>query len=261
MSRLTRALITGASAGIGAAFARRLAGDGVDLVLVARRRDRLDALAREFRAAHGVDVEVLAADLETEAGVAAVEARLAADPPVDMLVNNAGFGVYGPFAETDLQATQAMLQLNVIVLTRLAHVAARAMLARGAGTIVNVASGTAFVLQPLYQSYSGTKAYVLHFSRALALDLGPKGVRVQCLVPGLVESEFAQRSGHDFSRVPPERVMQADDLVAASMAGLALGETVTIPSLPDYADYTAFEAAQAKVGQNVSRDRPAERYR
>lgn len=253
-----RAMITGASSGIGAAFARRLARDGVDLVLVARRRDRLDGLAAELS---NVSVEVLVADLGSADGVRAAEARLAADPPVDMLVNNAGFGVYGPLDETDPDALEQMIFLNVTALSRLSVAAAKAMTARGAGTIVNVSSGLAFNIMATNAGYSGTKAYVLNFTRALAMDAGPKGLTVQVLCPGLTRTEFGDRSGMNFDAYPPERVMEADLLVDACLRGLDLGETVCIPSLPDLADLEAFDAARLKIGPNTSRQFPAERYR
>lgn len=261
MTHATRALITGASAGIGATFARQLAAKGVNLVLVARRADRLDDLAAEIRAAHKVEVEVLAADLGERVGLQAVEERLAADPAVDMLVNNAGFGVYSPLEKADPNVLEEMIQLNVVALMRLAHAAVGPMLARGAGTIINVASGLAFRILPTNATYSGTKAFVVNFTRALHQDVGGRGVQVQCLVPGIVRTEFGLRSGADYDKLPQEIVMNAGDLVAASLKGLEMGEVVCIPSLPDYADYQALEAAQAKVAEGGSRDVPAARYR
>jgi uncharacterized protein len=255
-----RALITGASSGIGAAYARRLAAEGVNLVLVARRRDRLEALAQELRAER-VEVEILAADLANTSGLASVEARLKADPAIDMLVNNAGFGVYGSVAEADPAVMAEMINLNVTVPSRLAAAAASAMVTRGAGTIVNVSSGLAFLIQPVNAVYGGTKAYILNFTRAMHLDLGERGLRIQALCPGIVRTEFGDRSGTAYDRLPPHLVMTAEELVDASVKGLALGEVVCIPSLPDYADYEAFEAAQGKVAQGVSRDTPAARYR
>jgi short-subunit dehydrogenase len=255
-ARRTRALITGASSGIGAAYARRLARDGVDLVLVARRRDRLEALATELS---GVAVEVLVADLETEEDLETVEARLAAGPDIDMLVNNAGFGVYGPLAEADADQLVAMIALNVTALTRLTVAAVKAMSPRGSGTIVNVASGLAFLVQPANAAYGGTKAYVVNFTRSLAMDAGAAGLSVQALTPGLTRTEFG--GGHGFDRFPPERVMSPEDLVDASIRGLELGEVVCIPALPDYADYLAAEAAQRTVGSQASSRQTAARYR
>ena len=256
-----RALVTGASSGIGAAYARRLAKDGYDLVLVARRADRLQALAAQLGDAHGAEVEVLPADLGDPAGVAAVEVRLAAAPPIDLLVNNAGFGSHGAFEAQAPDLLDEMIAVNITSLVRLSRAALPAMLARGSGDIINVSSGTAFFPMPGAGMYMATKLFILGLTRSLAGEVAGRGIRVQALVPGLVETEFFDRAGSGMAQMDPERVMSAADLVDASMAALAMGETVCIPSLPDYAAFRAYEAAEMGILAGVSKDHMADRYR
>ncbi len=253
---ITRALITGASSGIGAAYARRLARDGVALVLVARRGDRLEALAREL----DVEVEVLVADLESEAGLTVVEARLAAEPAIDMLLNNAGFGIYGSFAVFNPDDAVEIIKLNVVAPTRLASAAVKAMLPRGRGAIVNVASGLAYMRLATTAVYSGTKSYIAAFTRALQTDVGGRGLQVQLLVPGVIRTEFGIRSKSDYDAMPQHLIMDVDAFVDAAVAGLKMGEAVCIPSLPDVADYQAFEEAERKLSLSVSLATPAARY-
>ncbi len=257
-----RALITGASAGIGAAFAARLARDGYNLVLVARRREGLEAVAARVQTETGVTVEVLDADLAQDAGLRAVEAYITGSDPLDLLVNNAGFAVYGPIAESDLDVMTEMIQLNVVALTRLTHAALPAMLARGSGAIINVSSGLSFGLAPTRAAYSGTKAYVNNFTRILHMEVAERGVQVQLLVPGLTRTDFHARSGTDLTRVPATRIMEPEALVEASLIGLERGEVVCIPGLTDPALLDQFDAAQAAVGQNLVQNgqRPAARY-
>lgn len=255
-----RALVTGASAGIGLSFARHLARTGHDLVLVARRADRLEALAAELREAHAVEAEVLAADLEDKAGVAQVAARLGAEPPVDFLVNNAGFAARGRVGELDAAALEAMLKVNVVALSLLSDAAMRAMRARGRGTIINVASGTVFMQFAGNAGYGASKNYVMGFTRTMQVEAEGSGVRVQLLVPGVIATDFHAVAGNDLANFPPERVMQADDLVVASLRALEMDEPVCIPSLPDVADWDAYVAAEQALAAQASRDRPAPRY-
>lgn len=226
------ALVTGASSGIGEVFAQQLARRSYDLVLVARCSERLQTLAARLKAEAGVGVEVLSTDLTDQAGLRRVEAR-AAQAPLDLLVNNAGFAVYKPLAESDPATLEEMIALNVLALTRLTRAALPPMLARGSGAIINVASGLAFLPQATRATYTGSKAFVLNFSQALSEEVNDAGVRVQVLVPGLTPSEFHLRSGTDLSRFPSEIVMSAEDLVRASLKGLELDETVCIPGLHD----------------------------
>jgi short-subunit dehydrogenase len=262
MSNPTRpiALVTGASAGIGKSFATHLARTGHDLVLVARRADRLEALAEELCEAHDITVEVLSADLETSEGVAAVEARLAEGDPVHLFVNNAGFAARGAVGELDPQALEAMIQVNVVAFSRLANAAAARMRAEGRGTIINLGSGTLFMQFPANAGYGATKAFVAYFTRTMQLDLADSGVRVQLLIPGVIATDFHELAGNDIENFPPERVMQADDLVVASLRALEMEEPVCIPSLPDIRDWDAYVAAEARIAPNSSRDRTADRY-
>src|SRR5690606_27628834 len=178
------AVVTGASAGIGRAFAERLAREAWDLVLVARRRDRLDELAAALRAAHGRRVDVLAADLTDAGGLRAVEERIAAEPTLELLVNNAGFGTSGPFADLDRDREEQEVRLNVLALVRLTHAALQGFRERGHGTVVNVSSLAGFQPSPYNATYAATKAFVNSFTQAVAEELRGSGVRLQLLCPG-----------------------------------------------------------------------------
>ena len=261
MSSISRALITGASSGIGLSYARRLARAGSDLVLVARREDRLNDIAGELRDAHGVEVEVLAADLGEAADVARVADRLGAGPAVDLLVNNAGYAARGPVADLDDAALAAMLAVNVVALAQLSHAALRRMRDAGGGTIINVASGTAFLQMPGNAGYGSSKSLVVAFTRTMQVEAKGTGVRVQLLVPGVIATDFHEVAGTSIDRFPPDRVMQVDDLVRASLRAIAMEELICIPSLPDVRDWDAYVAAERALAANVSRDTIAARYR
>ena len=255
------ALITGASSGIGATYAERLARRGHDLLLVARDRARLDALAARLRADTGVAVEVLPADLTQRADLARVEQRLREDARITMLVNNAGIAVAGSLVDADPDRLEAMIQLNVVAPTRLAAAVAPRFAAAGSGTLVNVASVLALAPEMFNGSYSGTKAYVLNLSQALQHELAPRGVRVQAVLPGATRTELWERAGIELANLPPSMVMDVNEMVDAALAGLDHGETVTIPSLPDQGDWEAYSAARLALAPNLSRDRAAPRYR
>lgn len=259
MTQRPRALVTGASSGIGLAFVRQLAASGHDLVLVARDADRLAALADELKEG-GADAEILAADLAGPAGVAAVAARVEADPPIDLFVNNAGFAVRGTVAELDADALEQMIRVNVIAPSRLARAAMGRMTNAGRGTIINVASGTVFAQLPGNAGYGSTKNYILAFTRHMILEAKGTGVQVQLLIPGVIATPFHAVAGNDLSNFPPERVMQADELVAASLRALDLGENVCIPSLPEREAWDVYVAAEAELWKDASRDRAAPRY-
>lgn len=256
----SRALVTGASSGIGESYARHLARTGHDLILVARREDRLRALADELQQAHDIEVEVLAADLSNDGDIERVAARIGAEPSVDMLINNAGFAARGMVAELDDRAFDEMIRVNVLALARLSHAAMRQMIPAGRGAIVNVSSGTVFMQMPGNAGYGSSKNLVMAFTRVMQAEAKDSGVRVQLLIPGVVETEFHAVAGNDISRFPPERVMSADDLVLASLRGLELGEEICIPSLPDVGDWEAYVEAEKQLAANVSRDHPAARY-
>lgn len=260
MPQRPRALVTGASSGIGLSFARHLARTGHDLILVARRADRLNELASELREAHGIEAEILAADLANAWGMASVTARIEADPPVDLLVNNAGYAVRGKVAELDADALEEMISLNIVALSRLSRAAMGRMTSAGRGTIINVASGTVFAQMPGNAGYGSTKNYVMAFTRHMQAEAEGTGVRVQLLIPGVIATDFHAVAGNDLSNFPPERVMEADDLVVASLRALEMEEKVCIPSLPDIKAWDDYVAAEASVWKDASKDRTAPRY-
>ena len=228
------ALVTGASAGIGAAFTRRLAREHHDLVLVARGADRLAAVAEELRAAYRIAAEVLPADLGTDDGCAAVAARLG-DPerPVDLLVNNAGIGIGGGFLHRPIADAEHQTRLNVLAVLRLTHAAVRPMLARRRGDIINVSSMAGFTPGILDASYAASKAWVTTFSESLHVHTAGTGVRVLALCPGFVHTEFQDRAGVDRSAVPGWLWLDADDVVAAAFRSLRAGKAICVPG-PQY---------------------------
>lgn len=259
--QLGTALITGASTGIGAVYADRLARRGYDLVLVARDGARLAALAERLRRETGRKIEWLAADLTARADLARIEQRLREDQSLTLLVNNAGMSVAGSLLDGEIDHFQTMIELNVIAATRLAAAAARNFVARRQGAIVNIASVLALAPELYNGSYSGTKAYLLNLSISLQNELEPAGVKVQAVLPGATRTEIWARAGVDVDGFPPEMVMEVDAMVDAALAGFDQGEPVTIPSLPDPADWERYTAGRLALGPNLSRDRPAERYR
>jgi short-subunit dehydrogenase len=253
------ALITGASSGIGAIYADRLANRGYNLILVARNRDRLDSLASRLTTETGRTVEVVGADLASEEGIARIEDILRTDASITMLVNNAGVGATAPLLQSDPAKMDAMITLNVVALSRLAKAAAPGLVERGGGTIVNISSIVAVAPERLNGVYGGTKAFVLAFSQSLHHELADKGIRVQVVLPGATSTEFWDIAGLPVSNLPESIVMSAADMVDASLAGLDQGELVTIPALPDAADWHTFEAARQALGPNLSHSKPAER--
>ena len=257
---LGTALITGATSGIGAVYADRLARRGYDLVLVARNRQRLDGLAERLVRETGRQVEVLVADLTVTADLRRVEARLRSDNSITLLLNNAGLGASTPLLESDVDRTEAMIQLNVVALMRLTHAAVPGFVARGRGTLINIASIVALAPSLLNGSYSGSKAYVVNLSQSLHHEVGGKGVRVQAVLPGAIRTEFWDIAGLPVENLPAAMVMSADDLVDAALSGLDAGELITIPSLPDVGDWERLEAAREALGPNLSKAKPAERY-
>ena len=254
------ALITGASSGIGAVYADRLARRGHDLLLVARDEARLKALAQKIGAETGVSVETVKADLNDMADLARIEARLRSDDAISMLVNNAGVAAVTPLIHSDVDQLDAMVRLNVLAATRLAAAAATAFAARKSGTTVNIASIVALAPEMLNGVYGASKAYVLDLTQSMHHELAPEGVRVQAVLPGATATELWDRAGHSVEALPAEIVMPAGAMVDAALAGLDLGEVVTIPSLPDVGQWEALEAARGALGPNLSRREPASRY-
>jgi hypothetical protein len=225
-----RALVTGASSGIGTAFAECLAREGHDVILVARNQDRLEELAVRLRAA-GCAAEVAPADLCRPEGVQAIEQRLREGPALDLLVNNAGFGTAGAFYKLDPDKEEEEIRLNIVALTRLTRAALPAMVARGSGAIINVSSMAGFAPSPYFATYAATKAYVNHFTEALHEELRGTGVQVQTLCPGFTRTEFQQRAGVNTSVLPGFVWMSAEAVAVASLQALRSGRVVCVPGV------------------------------
>lgn len=223
------ALVTGASSGIGEAFAERLAADGYDLVVVARGQDALETLAKQLRESRAVAVEVLAADLTNGADLRRVEARVAEPPGFDLVVNNAGFGTTGPFADSDADREEEEILLNVVALTRLSRAALSTMVPRNRGVIINVSSLAALAPYPFGATYAATKAFVNSFTEALYEELRGSSVRVQALCPGFTRTRFQERAGLDPGTIPDFAWMESGAVVDASIAALERNDAVCIP--------------------------------
>ena len=256
---MTTALITGASSGIGAVYARRLAARGHDLVLVARAANRLKALAEELRDAHGVTIEVIAADLVDDLQLEPVLQRLRSNPQIDILVNNAGAGLIGDFVAADPAKMAHLLRLNVVATTMLASAAIIGMVERGNGAIINIASVLALQPEHIRGIYAATKSYVMTLSQSLAAEVTSKGVYVQAVLPGATRTEIFERSGGDISKVA--NLMEVEDLVDAALVGFDRRELITIPPLPDPATWEAFEQARGVLASGCFNSQPAARYR
>ena len=256
---MTIALVTGASSGIGAVYARRLAARGHDLVLVARATDRLNTLATELRDAHGIAVDVITADLVDGSQLEPVLRRLRSDPPIDILVNNAGAALIGDFATADPVKMDELLRLNVVAPTLLASAVVAGMVERGNGAIINIASVLALLPEYSRGIYSATKSYLMTLSQGLAAEVASKGVYVQAVLPAATRTEIYERAGSDVSKVP--NVMEVEDLVDAALVGFDRKELVTIPPVPDVAAWDAFETARGVLAAGFSNSKPAARYR
>jgi uncharacterized protein len=260
MANKGTALITGASSGIGAVYADRLAQRGYDLILVARSLDKLKQVAAQIQSATHRKVETLQADLTVPADVRKVADRLASDTTITALVNNAGMAAAGKLVDSDPDLLEEMIQLNVTAFTRLGVAAAKGFAARGNGLIINIGSVVALAPELLNGTYSGSKAYVQNFSTALKNELLDKGVTVQVVLPGATATQLWGRAGVDINTLPEEWVMTTEDMVDASLAGLDQGEFATIPALPERADFDAYEKARLALAPNLSRKYPADRY-
>ena len=254
------AVVTGASTGIGAVYADRLARRGYDLLLVARSTRRLDKLAEKLAGATGRKIEVMTADLTDRGDVAGLARFLRDDPRVTMLVNNAGVGATAPLLNSDPAEMSRMIALNVEAVTQLTYAAVPAFVKRGSGAIINIASIVAIAPERLNGVYGGTKAFVLAFSQSLRHELANTGVNVQVVLPGATATDFWADAGKPVEQLPQEIVMSAEDMVDAALAGLDRGEFVTIPALPDAGQWESYEAARQALMPNLSRAEPAERY-
>jgi short-subunit dehydrogenase len=254
------AVVTGASSGIGAVYADRLAKRGYDLVLVARRIDRLHKLAETLSATHGVKVRSVEADLTEEAGLARVEELLRTDEGIALLVNNAGNGKLTGTADMSDADTAATIALNLVAPTRLTRAVLPAFLKRQSGAIINIASVMALHSLPITTLYSATKSYLLMFSRGLQGELANTGVRVQAVLPAGTATEFYDHSGIPLSAFDPAVVMTTDKLVDAALAGFDLGEEVTLPSVHDDSLWTAYEKARSALFGATQAGTPAPRY-
>ncbi|WP_027778195.1 SDR family NAD(P)-dependent oxidoreductase [Paraburkholderia caledonica] len=255
------ALITGASSGIGAIYADRLARRGYDLVLVARNRERLAALSNRITTETRRSVEILDADLGDKAGLAAVEAKLKQDASITLLVNNAGVGTHTPLVDSDVDAMQRMIDLNVSALTRLTYAAVPGFVARGNGALINIASIVAIAPEVLNGVYGGSKAFVLAFSQSLKHELADKGIQVQAVLPGATATEFWQTGGLPLENLDKAIVMSADDMVDAALVGFDRGELITIPSLHAVEKWEDYEAARRAMFSLLSTNAPAPRYK
>lgn len=224
-----RALVTGASGGIGEAFARRLAAEGVHLVLVARGGEALGQLAVQLRGGHGVTVDVIAADLTTTQGCGPVVDRLRDDrEPIDLLVNNAGVGTSGAFGDVDIERELALIALNITALVRLTHAAVPGMRARGHGGIINISSLSALQPYPFGANYGASKAYVTSLSKALHTELADAGVRVLALCPGFTRTNFQRAAGISRTPIPDWLWLQPDAVAAEGLAALRAGRSIRV---------------------------------
>lgn len=254
------ALVTGASSGIGAIYADRLAKRGYDLILVARNRERLDALATRLADDAGRSVKAIVADLNSRSDLSRIEEVLRTDATITMLVNNAGVGAPATFLGSDIDQMGRMIDLNVTALVRLTYAITPAFVKRGGGSIINIASAVGIAPEILNGVYGGTKAFVLAFSLSLHKEFAASKIRVQAVLPGATATDFWETAGTPLEHVPVEMVMKGDDMVDAAMAGFDQGELVTIPSLPDRADWEAYEAARQNMIPKLSLSSPAARY-
>lgn len=258
--KLGKALITGASTGMGAIYADRLAKRGYDLVLVARDENKLNSVASKIKSEHNVDVTVALADLTNKSELAKIESLLKSDKSITMLVNNAGLGAVTKLTESNIDDIETMISLNVITLTRLSAAIAPNLITKAHGSIINIASIVALAPELLNGAYSGSKAYVVNFTQSMHHELADKGIKVQAVLPGAIDTPFWDKSGLPVNNLPSQIVMTPEVLVDAALAGFDLGEVITIPSLPNIAEWDAFDAARKALGPNLSHSQPANRY-
>ncbi len=251
-------LITGASTGIGATYAERFARRGHDLVLVARDKARLDALAARLRQEHGISVDVLPADLTQTRDLTSVEARLRDDARIGILINNAGAAQSGSFVEQTPDANSRLVTLNTTALVRLASAVAPRFVQAGEGAIVNIGSVVGLAPEFGMTVYGATKAFVLFLSQGLSLELSPKGVYVQAVLPAGTRTEIWERAGIDINALP--ELMEVGELVDAALVGFDRRELVTIPPLHNAARWDALDAARQGLLSEIRQSQVAQRY-
>jgi short-subunit dehydrogenase len=261
ISTLGTAIVTGASSGIGAVYADRLARRGFDIIGIGRNAERLAQVASDIRRDTGKRFEEWVADLSKPDDLARVESLFAGDTEVTLLINCAGVGSSAPFLDCDIDHLSRLLDLKVKAVVRLAHAAARAFADRDGGAIINVASIAGIGPDFIGAVYGSADAFILLFSQTLKIELAGKHIRIQVVLPGATATQFWASAGASLDYLPTEIVMSPEDLVDAAMLGFDRGELVTIPSLPDTSDWEAFEAARKKLIPNLSRKIPASRYR
>lgn len=260
VSSLGTALVTGASSGIGAVYADRLAKRGYDLILVARSEDKLAALSDHIVASTGRNVRVVAADLIREADLVRVEQVISETANLTLLVNNAGVGAMAPLLQADIGKMTDMIALNVTAPTRLAYKAVPGFVERGAGAVINIASIVAVAPELLNGVYGGSKAFMLALSQSMHHELADKGVKVQAVLPGATATDFWPVAGASIDVLPAEWVMSAEDMVDASLAGFDAGELVTIPAVESVVLVDGLEAARRALFPELSKSVPASRY-
>ncbi|MCJ8206827.1 SDR family oxidoreductase [Pseudomonas sp. RGM2987] len=259
MATLSKVLITGASSGIGAVYAERFARRGHDLVLVARDKARLDALAVQLRDKHAVAVEVLQADLTQSADLSVLETRLRDDASIGILINNAGMAQSGGFTQQTGEAIERLITLNTTALTRLAAAVAPRFVQAGEGSIVNIGSVVGLAPELGMTVYGATKAFVLFLSQGMNVELSSKGVYVQAVLPAATRTEIWERAGMDINALP--EVMDVEELVDAALVGFDRRELVTIPPLHVAGRWDALEGARQGLMSDIRQAHAAERYR
>jgi short-subunit dehydrogenase len=259
-STLGTALVTGASSGIGAVYADRLARRGYNLVLVARSKDKLDALAKHLESSTGRSVSTVVADLTLDADLRRVEQVISETPTLTLLVNNAGAGATAPLLQADIAKMTDLIALNVTAPTRLVYQTVPAFVARGQGAVINIASIVAVAPELLNGVYGGSKAFVLALSQSMHHELADKGIKVQAVLPGATATDFWSLAGSAVENLPKDWVMSAEDMVDASLAGFDAGELVTIPSVENTALVDGLEAARRALFPELSKSVAASRY-
>jgi uncharacterized protein len=254
------AVVTGASGGVGALYAAGLAERGYDLVLVGRQQKTLGAVAKAVKQKANVKVETLVANLAEAKDLARVEARISDDPAITALINNAGVASFVPFAKQSSEAVDETTAVNITALTRLTHAVLPSFLARGAGSIINIASVLAFHPLPNFSVYNASKAFVVSFSQGLQGGVADKGVLVQVVIPPAVDTDFWNKAGLPVSNLPAGAVMKPQSLVDAALKGLDRGESWVFPSLPDQALWNDHEKTRQALVGGLMNGAPAARY-